>query len=31
MRLALIAGKIASYWRHSEPSVYFQSMFCWMP
>ena len=25
------AGKISSYWRHSSPSVFFQSMLAWMP
>jgi len=28
---ALIAGKIASYCRHSLPSDFFQSILAWMP
>ena len=31
MRLALMAGKISSYWRHSAPSVSFQRRFSSMP
>ena len=31
MRLSLRAGKISSYWRHSAPRVFFQSMFSTMP
>ena len=31
IRLAASAGKVRSYWRHSVPSVPFQSMFAWMP
>ncbi len=31
MRLFASAGKIASYWRHSPPSVSFQSRFALMP
>ena len=30
-RLFASAGKISSYWRHSEPSVFFQSRLAWMP
>jgi hypothetical protein len=31
MRLAASAGKTFSYWRHSWPSVFFQSTLAWMP
>ena len=31
IRLFARAGKMRSYWRHSSPSVFFQSMFAWMP
>ena len=31
MRLFARAGKISAYWRHSPPSVLFQSMLAWMP
>ena len=29
--LAASAGNTCSYWRHSVPSVFFQSMLAWMP
>jgi hypothetical protein len=31
MRLFASAGKMRSYWRHSSPSAFFQSMLALMP